>query len=144
MRFLVSLTAGLILVAAAPAVAAQAAPAQPAAASIAATARPAPKAAFGAGPASATKLDGRPYFTYDASPGGSIEDHIAIVNFADEAADAERVHRRCAATGRTVLSPMRRESAVRKQVGAWLNGRGEQRRCKLRCPRERRSSCRSA
>ena len=43
-------------------------------------------------PASATKLDGRPYFTYDASPGGILEDHIAIVNFSTKPLKLERVH----------------------------------------------------
>lgn len=35
---------------------------------------------FGAGPANPKKPDGRTLFTYDASPGGRIEDHIAILN----------------------------------------------------------------
>jgi hypothetical protein len=36
---------------------------------------------FGLGPASATKIDGRPYFLWDATPGGVLTDHVAIVDF---------------------------------------------------------------
>lgn len=37
-------------------------------------------AVFGIGPASATKVDGRPYYYYLTGPGGSLQDHVAIVN----------------------------------------------------------------
>jgi hypothetical protein len=35
---------------------------------------------FGAGPANSKGPDGRTLFTYDSSPGGRIEDHIAVLN----------------------------------------------------------------
>jgi hypothetical protein len=117
MRFLVSLMAGLLLVAAAPIGAAQAAPASPAA--LASTASQPAKAAFGAGPASTTKLDGRPYFSYDASPGGSIEDHIAIVNFGLRALTLN-VYTVDAYNGTNGAFAYAPHSAARKQVGAWV------------------------
>jgi Bacterial protein of unknown function (DUF916) len=118
MRLLVSLMAGLALAGAAPMVAASAAPSSSGQASIATVASPAP-AEFGAGPASATKLDGRPYFTYDASPGGSLEDHIAIENFSTKPLklNVYTVDARSGPNGDFVYAPA---AAARKQVGAWL------------------------
>ena len=119
MRFLVCLMAGLVLVAAAPVVAASAAPAASSAVSESAATQP-PKAAFGAGPASATKLDGRPYFTYESSPGGSIEDHIAIINFARHA-QTLNVYPVDAVSGTNGTFSYAPRAAARQQVGAWLS-----------------------
>jgi hypothetical protein len=41
----------------------------------------APRAFFGVGPASKTKIDGRAYFSWSATPGATLTDHVAIVNF---------------------------------------------------------------
>jgi hypothetical protein len=38
------------------------------------------KAVYGLGPASATGLDRRPRFKWSASPGGTLQDHVAVVN----------------------------------------------------------------
>lgn len=121
MRFLVSLIAGLVLVGAAPAIAASAAPGAPSAAVTADTvaASKPPKAEFGAGPASATKPDGRPYFTYDASPGGGIGDHIAIINFAQHP-QVLNVYAVDAVSGTNGSFSYAPRSAARKQAGAWL------------------------
>lgn len=118
MRFTLSLIAGLILVGATPLVAAEAAPSVYSASSAVSASQPG-RAEFGAGPASATKLDGRPYFTYDASPGGSIEDHIAIENFATKPLklNVYVVDARNGANGDFVYGT---ESAARNQVGTWL------------------------
>jgi Bacterial protein of unknown function (DUF916) len=123
MRFVLSLMAGLILVGAAPLAAAEAAPSISSASSAASAGQPA-RAEFGAGPASATKLDGRPFFTYDAQPGGTLVDHIAIENFAAKAlklnvytADAHN-----AANGDFAYGT---ELAARRQVGAWLTVSGK-------------------
>ncbi len=115
MRYLCCLLAGLVLVGLGPAVASQAAPA----ASAAESSQPA-KAAFGAGPASAKKIDGRPYFTYDTSPGGGIEDHIAVINFASRAQtlNVYTVDAKSGANGNFVYAA---RSAARRQVGAWLS-----------------------
>jgi hypothetical protein len=43
-----------------------------------------PTVTFGIGPANATKVDGRPYFSYFASPGGQVGDHIALVNISTQ------------------------------------------------------------
>ena len=118
MRFARSLIAGLILVGAAPLAAAEAAPSVYSASSAASASQPG-RAEFGAGPASATKLDGRPYFTYDASPGGTIEDHIAIENFATKLLklNVYTVDARNGANGDFVYGT---QSAAPKQVGTWL------------------------
>ncbi len=39
------------------------------------------RAFFGLGPASATAIDGRPYFAWAATPNAQLTDHVAIVNF---------------------------------------------------------------
>jgi hypothetical protein len=131
MRFLLSMIAGLVLVGAAPIAAAEAAPgAYLASSTAAAGAAPAhagavgpvgrANASFGAGPASGTKLDGRPYFAYQASPGGSIEDHIAIINFATHAQtlNVYPVDAVSGVNGAFTYPPR----AVRPvQVGAWLS-----------------------
>jgi hypothetical protein len=40
-----------------------------------------PRAFFGLGPASATKIDGRPYFYWAGTPGSYLKDHVAVVNY---------------------------------------------------------------
>lgn len=45
------------------------------------TPKPLPRAFFGLGPANATKIDGRSYFDWSATPGAHLSDHVAIVNF---------------------------------------------------------------
>jgi hypothetical protein len=121
MRFFLSLMAGLVLVGAAPAVAADAGTSAASAPRLASASAPsrAAKASFGAGPASTTKLDGRPYFAYDASPGGSIEDHIAIINFARHP-QTLNVYTVDAVNGVNGSFTYASRSAPRTQVGAWL------------------------
>jgi Bacterial protein of unknown function (DUF916) len=118
MRFLVPLIAALVLVGAAPIATAEAAPGGYSASSAAAAAPPA-KASFGAGPASAQKLDGRPYFSYDATPGGSIEDHIAVINFAAHP-QTLNVYPVDAVNGTNGAFAYAARAAPRTQVGAWL------------------------
>jgi hypothetical protein len=126
MRFLLSLIAGLVLVGAAPVAAAEAAPgahsasAAASAGQAAATSGAGPaNASFGAGPASGEKLDGRPYFAYDATPGGSIEDHIAIINFAAHS-QTLNVYPVDAASGVNGSFTYPPRSTRPTQVGAWL------------------------
>jgi hypothetical protein len=118
MRLLPSLLAGLLLAAAAPVVTAQAS--NTAAASPAAAASKPSKAIFGAGPASAKKVDGRPYYTYDASPGGVLVDHIAVINYATHALtlNVYTVDAKTGSKGTFVYPP---RSAARRQVGAWIS-----------------------
>jgi WxL interacting protein linking bacterial and host surfaces len=40
-----------------------------------------PAAFFGLGPASAKKIDNRPYFAWGVTPGASLKDYVAVVNF---------------------------------------------------------------
>jgi hypothetical protein len=40
-----------------------------------------PAAFFGLGPASKTKIDNRPYFAWGVTPGASLGDYVALVNF---------------------------------------------------------------
>lgn len=128
MRFLLSLIAALVLVGAAPIATAEAAQGGYSASSAATASAESAKAAFGAGPAqasfgagpaSASKLDGRPYFSYDATPGGSIEDHIAIINFADHP-QTLNVYPVDAVNGTNGTFTFAPRSAPRTQVGAWL------------------------
>ncbi len=46
--------------------------------------RPPPRAFFGLGPASATAVDRRPFFSWGVTPGGELSDHVAIVNYGAE------------------------------------------------------------
>lgn len=121
MRFLKSLIAGLVLVGLAPVAAAQAATGAHSASAAVLSGKAAnpPRAEFGAGPASAKKLDGRPYFSYDATPGGYVEDHIAVRNFATRS-QRLNVYPVDAVTGTNGLFSYAAKSARRKQVGAWL------------------------
>jgi len=119
MRFLLSLIAGLVLVGLVPAAGAEAAASAHSASAVVVSSAPA-KAEFGAGPASATKLDGRPYFTYDATPGGYVEDHIAVVNFATHS-QTLNVYPVDAVSGSNGLFAYATKSAPRRQVGAWLS-----------------------
>lgn len=50
-----------------------------------ASAAPLPRAFFGLGPASATKIDGREFFNWSATPGARLSDHVAVVNFGTTA-----------------------------------------------------------
>jgi hypothetical protein len=121
MRFLMSLIAGLVLVGLAPVAGAEAAAGAHSASAVVLSGKPAKpaRAAFGAGPASAKKLDGRPYFTYDATPGGYVEDHIAVINFATHP-QTLNVYPVDAVSGTNGLFTYAPKSAPRKQVGGWL------------------------
>jgi hypothetical protein len=119
MRFLMSLMAGLILVGAVPLAAANAASGVSSTASAPAAVKP-PKAEFGAGPATNGKLDGRPYYTYESSPGGYTEDHIEIINFATHP-QALNVYPVDAVSGTNGAFSYAPRLAARKQVGAWLS-----------------------
>lgn len=43
-----------------------------------------PAAFFGLGPASATKIDNRPYFAWGSTPGATFADYVAVVNFGTQ------------------------------------------------------------
>jgi hypothetical protein len=118
MRFLLSLMAGLVLVGVAPIAASQAAPVAYSTSSAGASSQPA-QATFGAGPASAAKIDGRPYFAYETSPGGGIEDHIAVINFSGQS-QRLNVYAVDASTGRNGDFVYAARAAARTEVGAWL------------------------
>ena len=47
--------------------------------------KPATEATFGVAPASASIIDGRPYFTFFADPGSSSVDHVAVENLSTTA-----------------------------------------------------------
>jgi hypothetical protein len=126
MRFVLPLIAGLMIIGVAPVTAADAASNGHLASSVIVGKKPA-KAAFGAGPASVKKVggrsvlkvDGRPYFTYDASPGGYLEDHIAIINFATRA-QTLNVYPVDAVSGKNGTFNYAPKSGPRRQVGKWL------------------------
>jgi hypothetical protein len=125
MRFLASLLSGLLLISAASAGAAQAAVSHTASS---ASVKPA-NVAFGAGPANTKKIDGRPYFAYDSSAGGSFVDHIGIINFATHKLTLN-VYAVDATSGPNGIFSYAPKAAPRRQVGSWLevgvpNGIGE-------------------
>jgi hypothetical protein len=76
-------------------------------------------ATFGAAPASPKGADGRPYFTFDSTPGGVLTDHLAITNFTNqpEKLSVYPVDAVPASNG-TISFPTR--SAPRTAAGAWL------------------------
>jgi len=69
-----ALITGIAVTAAVPAVASQAS-------GRSITSGPLPRAFFGLGPASKTKIDGRPFFNWSGTAGSHFTDHIAVVNF---------------------------------------------------------------
>lgn len=74
---------------------------------------------FGAAPATKGKIDGRPYFTFDASAGGGLEDHIGIINFARHAQELSvyAVDATSATDGDFVYAP---KGAPRTGAGGWI------------------------
>jgi hypothetical protein len=76
-------------------------------------------ATFGAAPSSAKGPDGRPYFTFDVTPGGDLTDHLAITNYADkpETLSVYPVDATPALNG-AISFP--EQSAPRTAVGAWM------------------------
>jgi hypothetical protein len=75
--------------------------------------------AFGAGPASAKKIDGRPYFNYHTSAGGSFEDHLGIINFSHHKLKLN-VYAVDVVSGAKGAFSYLPKSAPRRQVGSWL------------------------
>jgi hypothetical protein len=81
-----SLALAFLLAAPSTAIAASPSPSPPPGAGTGATPPTAPaKATFGLGPASATAVDGRPRFEWSADPGGTLKDHVAVVNIGSTA-----------------------------------------------------------
>ena len=74
---------------------------------------------FGAAPANTTKPDGRTFFNFDASAGGRIDDHLAVLNLTRHA-ETLRVYTVDAdpgANGGYVYPP---RTAQRVGAGAWV------------------------
>lgn len=74
---------------------------------------------FGIEPASATKPDGRPDFTFGATPGATLLDHVAVVNYSTVPL-ALQVYATDALTttnGSFGLPPV---TAAPKTVGTWI------------------------
>jgi hypothetical protein len=124
MRFLMSLLAGLLLIGSAPIYAANAATSAQSSSvatvsSVSTSSIKPSNATFGAGPANTKRIDGRPYYTYDSSPGGSIEDHIAVINYADhkQTLNVYAVDAIAGTNGTYSFAP---RSARPTQVGAWI------------------------
>jgi hypothetical protein len=124
MRFLASVLAGFLIIGAAPIYAANAATSSQSASvgavsSVGTVSIKPSNATFGAGPANTKRVDGRPYFTYDSSPGGSIEDHIAVINYADHK-QTLNVYAVDAVVGTNGTYSFAPRSARARQVGAWI------------------------
>jgi hypothetical protein len=80
-RILACVFAAAAILAAIPGSAAMAASSGPSAVARPTASKPLPRAFFGLGPASAKKIDGRLYFSYSATQGARLSDHVALVNF---------------------------------------------------------------
>ena len=76
-------------------------------------------ATFGAAPASAKKIDGRPYFSFNASPGAQLTDHVAITNYSHRTVtlNAYSVDAATASNGAIAFD---NKNAPRRQAGAWM------------------------
>ena len=85
-----------------------------------------PQAAFGIGPAGAKGLDGRAYLNFLASPGGTGEDHIAVVNLSTRALAVAvyAVDARTASDGSLTFAP-RADRPM--DAGAWISVGGHRR-----------------
>lgn len=77
-------------------------------------------ATFGAAPASATKVDDRPYFTFDTTPGGELTDHLAVLNISHKP-ETLRVYPIDAIAQSNGTIGYAARSAPRLQAGAWLS-----------------------
>lgn len=76
-------------------------------------------ATFGAAPAGAKGPDGRPYFTFDTTPGGQLTDHLAVTNYTLRAVRlAVYPVDAVSATNGTISFPAR--NAPRTAAGAWV------------------------
>jgi hypothetical protein len=73
---------------------------------------------FGAGPATATKIDGRPFFSYPTTPGSVTHDHIAIQNVATSAVSLI-VYPTDAVAGSGSIGYLDRGAKL-TDVGSWL------------------------
>jgi hypothetical protein len=76
-------------------------------------------ATFGAAPSSSKGVDGRPYFTFDTTPGGQVTDHLALINYSHR---SERLAvytvDAVPATNGEISFPA--QSAPRTAAGAWM------------------------
>jgi hypothetical protein len=87
-------------------------------ASTAKTAKP-PTVTFGIGPSDGKKLDGRPYFSYAASPGSVINDHFELVNVSNQTLNL-LVYGASALTNASGGLGYQPDGAKRTDAGAWL------------------------
>jgi hypothetical protein len=76
-------------------------------------------ATFGAGPSNKKKPDGRSYFNYDASPGGRISDHLAVLNLTYHPEEL-RVYTVDVVPGSNGSFLYQPRAAKRKSAGAWV------------------------
>jgi len=78
-----------------------------------------PTVTFGIGPSNGKQLDGRPYFSYAASPGQVINDHFALVNISNQTLDL-LVYGAAALTNADGSLGYQPDAAKRTGAGAWL------------------------
>ena len=78
-----------------------------------------PTVTFGVGPSNGKYLDGRPYFSYAASPGTTITDHFAIANISNQTLDL-LVYGVDATTSSDGQLSYQSHAAPLKATGAWL------------------------
>ena len=78
-----------------------------------------PTVTFGIGPSNGKQLDGRPYFSYAASPGAVINDHFALVNISNQTLNL-LVYGAAALTNADGSLGYEPDGAKQTGAGAWL------------------------
>jgi hypothetical protein len=107
-----------------------------AASSLAAKAKPGPSAngaTWGIGPASKTKLDGRPDFKYFVTAGAVLHDHVAIENLSKKPLTLS-LYARDATNGRDGQLGLQPRAAKPADAGAWITIRLPKGASRLRVP----------
>jgi hypothetical protein len=76
-------------------------------------------AAFGLGPATATALDDRPTFVWSVTPSGTLNDHVAIVNYSLQALTLD-LYSKDAVNAASGALNMQAKSVAPTDAGRWI------------------------
>jgi hypothetical protein len=110
----------VVLVVWPPAVAYAASPSPTAPAASGVGPSPSPKtAAFGLGPATAKALDDRPNYVWSVTPSGTLNDHVALVNYSTQALTLD-LYARDAVNAPSGALNMQAKSVAPTDAGSWI------------------------
>jgi hypothetical protein len=113
-----SLAVGLLMWSPATALAASPSPTPPAA-SAPSLAPGAKTAAFGLGPATAKALDDRPTFVWSVTPAGTLDDHVAIINYSTQALTLD-LYSKDAVNAPSGALNMQAKAVAPTDAGSWI------------------------